>query len=202
MRSVLIKTNLHSGDCEDCGFYGYGDFEIVFDGESVLSGGYDGHLGGGNWDGRVETLYQWALAKLGFRVHENGVAEQVPTYFGYDNEIEELFDGDPTPLSVKYITQPLPDYPEYDDNAGAWLPPLVEGGAPMLLVTNWATLELRATGSRAWDGSMREIYRLLLDQRCNLTLEEVGTDDDDSMDSDYDDDLVEDPARSRSYDDY
>jgi hypothetical protein len=190
MQAIHIKATLGTGDCEDCGFYDYGHFEIIFGDGTIISGGYDGHLGGGTWDGQMCTLYQWCLAKLGFVVQIDGSTNLLPALFRYKMEPEygtetiDLFDGPLQPLSLRTTSVPDPEYPEYDIQAAVDLPTSPDGAA-IRLATTHAPVDLPPAQMLAWDGDWDLVYRMLLEQRCALTVEEHREADDYEVDGDY-----------------
>lgn len=190
MQSIHIKATLGSADCEDCGFYGYGHFEITFSDGTVISGGYDGHLGGGTWDGQMCTLYQWCLAKLGFVVQIDGVTNLLSALFRhklepeYGTETIELFHGPLQPLSLRTSSVPDPEYPEYDIQAAVDLP-AGPGGVAIRLATNHSPDNLPPAQVLAWNGDWDQVYRMLLEQRSVLTVEEHREADEYDDDGDY-----------------
>jgi hypothetical protein len=189
MQTIHIEATLGTGDCEDCGFYDYGHFAITFEDGTVLSGGHDGHLGGGTWDGQMRTLYQWCLAKLGYIVHMDGIVYPVPTLFRhkiepeYGTETVTLFEGTPEVLALRTARLPYPDYPEADFVAAVQLPALDADGEPLVLAVAQAPAGLLPGRVIAWQEDDDDaVYRLLLEQRSRLTVvkhvEEDDPDDD------------------------
>lgn len=63
-----IKFNSSSHDCECCGWVDYKDAEVYFDGQSIHSFSYDGHFGGGNWNGDEWFVYREILRGLGIKL--------------------------------------------------------------------------------------------------------------------------------------
>lgn len=73
--AVVIKVKSGWSTCDCCGTYDFADAHVAVtsgDSTTLLDASYDGHMGGGNWDGRRETLYRWALQRLGIEVWVNG----------------------------------------------------------------------------------------------------------------------------------
>lgn len=185
MQTIHIQATLGTSDCEDCGFYEYGHFEITFGDGNVVAGGYDGHLGGGPWDGQMCTLYQWCLAKLGYVVQIDGVTNILPVLYQYKpapeygTEAVALFDGPLEPLNLRTTRVPDPEYPEYDIEAALDLPAVTLGGT-LRLATVHAQANLPPAQVLDWDGDWDRVYRLLLEQRCLLTVEEHREAEDES----------------------
>jgi len=193
MQTIHIKATTGTGDCEDCGFYDYGHFEITFEDGTMITGSYDGHLGGGPWDGTMRTLYHWCLAKLGYAVEVEGMLHPVPLLYRYNIEPEYgtttivLFDGTPEVLALKTAQLSYPDYPEHTYIAAVQLPAV--GNEGPVVLADVKTPEGLLAGRRVdWDGEDHSIYRTLLEQRCILTVEEHHEPDDEfGDDPDYGD---------------
>jgi hypothetical protein len=184
MQTIHIQATLGSGDCEDCGFYDYGHFAITFGDGTVISGGYDGHLGGGPWDGQMCTLYQWCLAKLGYVVQVNGATNILSTLYRhkvepeYGTETIVLFEGTPDLISLCTVSVPDPEYPEYDIEVAVRLPAVVPDAEPLYLATAHAPAPASPSQVVEWDGDWDKLYRLLLEQRATLTVDEHREPDD------------------------
>lgn len=64
-----IKFNSSSHDCECCGWIDFKDAEVYFDGQLIHSFSYDGHFGGGNWNGDEWFVYREILRGLGIKLN-------------------------------------------------------------------------------------------------------------------------------------
>lgn len=67
--TISIVSSEH--DCDDCGIYINSDASVLVNGREVVRACHDGHLGGGNWDGKTKVLLYWTLQALGLTVLVN-----------------------------------------------------------------------------------------------------------------------------------
>lgn len=181
MEIVRIETNKGTNDCEDCGFYDYGDFTMSFKDGTTLQGSHDGHLGSGQWDGELNTLYLWALEKLGYTVMLDGERPWHSEYLERNTEsnwpdwVERpLFEGTPTviELTLELVTDDAS--PSYEYPGKITVPALTADHVPLVLR---AVAEGPGTVVN-WDGDMTSVYRMLLEQVAQLSVvEHVEPDD-------------------------
>jgi hypothetical protein len=134
MQKVQIQHTRGYGDCEDCGGYDWAHLEVTTGGRTIRAH-YDGHLGGGCWDGEMADAYLWALAMLGYEVELTGLTDgstlrlEVPRFFervedpnGYRDYQEVVLL--PTLPQVLAVPAPMvePEPWELEDARGAGLP--------------------------------------------------------------------------------
>jgi hypothetical protein len=185
--TTQLHLNITSGssDCEDCGGYDYAYFDAVFPDGSTLVARYDGHLGGGIWNGNNDVLFLWCLAKLGFLVHHNdepvehSAFQEEHSDRGFtEYRAAQLFPENPTIRALRVISLPDPDYPDYEYPARVVVPAFA-GCDEVVFETEQGVAALGATvGAIAWDGDFTPIYRLLLEQCVDLVLLETREVDD------------------------
>lgn len=79
-KPMIVKYVDFYMDCECCGCYTDTQVEI-FDGgkKPVLTGFYDGHLGGGCWSGNQSEPILWALKRRGINVSWDARLELIPS---------------------------------------------------------------------------------------------------------------------------
>jgi len=191
MQSVHIEAVKGTGDCEDCGFYDYGHFTMTFSDGTVLYGGHDGHLGGGNWDGEPATLYQWALEKLGYTVTLNGepftrgtYRERAPDGSWPQWTEPTMFDGTPLVVDVKLETLPTDKYEHWQYTGMATLPAVAPGAQAQV----FRAVPDEEGNPANWDGDLEHVWLALLEQVCVLTKNLVVEEDE------YEDDPVDEPT--------
>lgn len=186
---LLLNVTTGSSDCEDCGGYEYGYFDATFPDGSTLVARYDGHLGGGIWNGRNDVLYLWCLAKLGILVHANGepvehcaFSEEHMDRGFTEYRAANLFPGEPAIRALKVESLADPEYPDYEYPARVTV--LATADSPELVFMTDAGIAAwgLADGALLWDGEFECIYKLLLEQSVELVLVEVQERDDDDSD--------------------
>lgn len=83
-----IKFNSSSHDCECCGWVDFKDASVYFDGQLIHRFSYDGHFGGGNWNGDEWFVYREILRGLGIKL--NISANLVKNPSGNDDPFDYL----------------------------------------------------------------------------------------------------------------
>jgi hypothetical protein len=63
MKTIKVTVNTTSHDCECCGFFNVSDLIIEVDGRKYEQV-YDGHFGGGYWNGNEDTKLTFILGAL------------------------------------------------------------------------------------------------------------------------------------------
>ena len=94
---TIHDPSFESWDCECCGWTSYGSFKVSIDNVTV-NHDYDGHFGGGDWDGEDYGMYGLLLADLfdahytnietDESIHSMGVREDLRGLYGV--ELEEF----------------------------------------------------------------------------------------------------------------
>jgi hypothetical protein len=64
MKSIKITITSGTYDCECCGGYSQSDAVATLDGEVIMDIFYDGHFGGGVWDGEEDSLLELLIGHL------------------------------------------------------------------------------------------------------------------------------------------
>lgn len=181
MQTVHIDIHKGWGDCEDCGFYDWANFKATFSDGSTLQGDYDGHLGGGNWDGQLSSVLLWCLQRLGYRVEQPNEEDLVQPYrVRSEDEYrdwreEPLFPGEPVVLRLDVVERADTAYPDYTYPVHVTLPAPRDGGTRR----EFRFIDPEASdGAGNWDGDWTRVYLALLEQVATVTVNETQESDD------------------------
>lgn len=196
-KPVLAIQIIHSWhDCEDCGSSQDDEAEVTFPDGSTLNAYHDGHLGGGNWNGDMATLYTTCLVKLGVETRiNNTVFPQGLAAHDFDAACDD-FEGHyqvalagvtKTIVEIDATYIPEPDSPSYIYPTRVEFN-LMDGGRAVLTYGS-TTMD---TAPDNWDGDWGAVWRMILADRFNLQEIETETDyepldyDDENEDSEVD----------------
>jgi hypothetical protein len=67
MSIIKITGSNGTGNCDDCGFYGWEHYKVIVDGKEILTHDGDDHLGGNMWF-NWETAVTDILTAMGYSV--------------------------------------------------------------------------------------------------------------------------------------
>lgn len=80
---INITEEWESSQCECCGWSDYATATIHFEDDREIVVQYDGHLGGGEWNGSTEHLYKMILDELNVEIETDYKRVEEEDYEGF-----------------------------------------------------------------------------------------------------------------------